>query len=85
MKKVSYQISVPVNDGTQESIRLTDSYVVCEESELYTKLESVKSRAYNGEVAVEDIPDELKEPTQLDRIEAQTTYTAMMTDTLLEA
>lgn len=24
------------------------------------------------------------EPTQLDRIEAQTTYTAMMTDTLLE-
>lgn len=25
-----------------------------------------------------------KSPTQLDRIEAQTTYTAMMTDTLLE-
>lgn len=28
-------------------------------------------------------PDD-KEPTQLDRIEAQVTYTAMMTDTLLE-
>ena len=30
----------------------------------------------------EDIPD--PEPTQLDLIEAQVTYTAMMTDTLLE-
>ena len=30
----------------------------------------------------EPVPD--PEPTQLDRIEAQVTYTAMMTDTLLE-
>lgn len=29
-------------------------------------------------------PPELDEPTQLDRVEAQATYTAMMTDTLLE-
>lgn len=28
--------------------------------------------------------DVIEEPTQLDRIEAQITYTAMMTDTLLE-
>lgn len=33
---------------------------------------------------VEEEPIE-EEPTQLDRIEAQVTYTAMMTDTLLEA
>lgn len=32
---------------------------------------------------VEEVPIE-EEPTQLDRIEAQVTYTAMMTDTLLE-
>ena len=29
-------------------------------------------------------PDLEPEPTQLDRVEAQATYTAMMTDTLLE-
>ncbi len=29
-------------------------------------------------------PVEMEEPTQLDRLEAQATYTAMMTDTLLE-
>ena len=85
MKKVSYQISVSVNDGTQENISLTNAYVVCEESELEVKLESVKSRAYNGVYSVEDIPDEPQEPTQLDRVEAQVTYTSMMTDTLLES
>lgn len=47
-------------------------------------IEIAKERSYNGEYAIEDIPDEPHEPTQLDRIEAQTTYTAMMTDTLLE-
>ena len=31
------------------------------------------------------IPELEPEPTQLDRIEAQITYTAMMTDTLMEA
>lgn len=29
-------------------------------------------------------PDETPMPTQLDRVEAQTMYTALMTDTLLE-
>lgn len=32
----------------------------------------------------EILPDETPIPTQLDRLEAQTMYTAMMTDTLLE-
>lgn len=35
------------------------------------------------EIVPEEDPIE-EEPTQLDRIEAQVTYTAMMTDTLLE-
>lgn len=41
----------------------------------------------NGYTA-EEVPDEPEptpSPTQLDRVEAQATYTAMMTDTLLEA
>ena len=40
--------------------------------------------AYNGEIIVEDIEDPVTEPTQLDQIEAQVAYTALMTDTLLD-
>lgn len=41
--------------------------------------------ADNGEYSVEDDGiEEIVEPTQLDRVEAQVAYTAMMTDTLLE-
>jgi hypothetical protein len=49
-------------------------------------LEIAKKEAYNGEYAIEDDgqPDLTQEPTQLDRIEAQIAYTAMITDTLLE-
>lgn len=43
-----------------------------------------KAEAYNGEYTIEDDGVvEVVEPTQLDIIEAQVTYTAMMTDTLL--
>lgn len=44
-----------------------------------------KREADNGEYTIDnDSIAEAIEPTQLDRIEAQVTYTAMMTDTLLE-
>ena len=48
--------------------------------------EIAKKEAYNGEYTIEDDgqPEPAEEPTQLDRVEAQVTYTAMMTDTLLE-
>ena len=48
--------------------------------------EIAKREAYNGEYTIEDDgqPEPEPEPTQLDRVEAQATYTAMMTDTLLE-
>ena len=32
---------------------------------------------------IPEIPEPETEPTQLDRVEAQVTYTAMMTDTLI--
>lgn len=32
---------------------------------------------------IHEIPESVKEPSQLDRIEAQVTYTAIMTDTLI--
>lgn len=46
--------------------------------------EIAKKEAYNGEYTIEDDgEEETVEPSQLDIIEAQVTYTAMMTDTLL--
>ena len=48
-------------------------------------LEIAVKEACNGEYTVEDDGvEEVAEPTQFDRVEAQVTYTAMMTDTLLE-
>jgi len=45
--------------------------------------EIAKAEAYKGEYTIDD--DGLQElPSQLDAIEAQVAYTAMMTDTLLE-
>ena len=48
--------------------------------------EIAKLEAYNGEYSIEDDgqSESAETPSQLDIIEAQVTYTAMMTDTLLE-
>lgn len=44
-----------------------------------------EKEAYNSEYSIEDDGiEKIVEPTQLDIIEAQVAYTAMMTDTLLE-
>ena len=48
-------------------------------------LEIAKKEAFDEEyIFGEDDSPIIGSPTQLDRIEAQITYTAMMTDTLLE-
>lgn len=49
-----------------------------------TNEEIAKKEADNGEYIIEDDGQPETSPTQLDRVEAQVTYTAMMTDTLLE-
>ena len=48
--------------------------------------EIAKQEADGGVYTVQDDgePEETAAPSQLDRVEAQVTYTAMMTDTLLE-
>lgn len=45
-----------------------------------------KAEAHNGEYTIEDDgqPDPSSIPSQLDRVEAQVNYTAMMTNTLME-
>lgn len=48
----------------------------------YVTAMSENREAYDAAMAEQEQPE--AEPTQLDRVEAQATYTAMMTDTLLE-
>ena len=43
-----------------------------------------QENGYTFEAVIISEPEPEPEPTQLDRVEAQATYTAMMTDTLLE-
>ena len=89
MKIIKYKfLSCEINHGTEEEPNIEqvilDKEIECSADAYESSLAIAQAEAYNGEVTVEDIPDEEAAPTQLDIIEAQVTYTAMMTDTLLE-
>lgn len=87
MKKIIYKfLSAEINHGTEEQpdieqIFLEKSMTWSEANEAIAKRE-----AHNGEYEIVDDgqPDPADTPSQLDVIEAQVTYTALMTDTLLE-
>lgn len=80
MKKIKYFIFQGLSESG-EDIVFPASISYSEANE-----EIAKAEAYKGEYTIEDDGEtEFEaEPTQLDAIEAQVTYTAMMTDTLLE-
>lgn len=84
MKVLKYRLMTEVNYGTEEQPKIEQvlSAVTMGWSETNEKI--AKAEAYNGEYTIEDDGKPEPAPTQLDRIEAQTTYTAMMTDTLME-
>lgn len=84
MKIIKYQLCTKVNRGTEDTPQIEQifSSVTLGWSEANEKI--AKAEAYNGEYTIEDDGKPEPAPTQLDRIEAQTTYTAMMTDTLME-
>ena len=84
MKVIKYQLCTEVKHGTEEqpNIEQVFSEVSLGWSEANEKI--AKAEAYNGEYTIVDDGKPEPAPTQLDRIEAQTTYTAMMTDTLME-
>ena len=86
MKNIKYKfLSCEINRGTEEAPVMEQ--ILLEKSMTWNEAneELAKQEAYNGEYTIEDDGVEgVNEPTQLDRVEAQATYTAMMTDTLLE-
>ena len=85
MKFLKYNLCTKVNSGTEESPVWEEvlSPVTMGWNEINE--ETAKKEAYNGEYTIEDGGIEaIEEPTKDDRFEAQLTYTAMMTGTLLE-
>lgn len=88
-KVISYKLlSTELNPGTPEAEKIfLDVNIECTEENLESCIRVAKREAYDGRYSIEDssIQEFANEPTQLDKIEAQVTYTAMMTDTLLEA
>ena len=94
MKKIVYQRQIPAETTTlpngeiivsREAYLRTEKLAFTERSKEIQIAEALKY-SYNGEYTIEDDgePEPEPEPTQLDRVEAQAVYTAMMTDTLLE-
>lgn len=84
MKVIKYQLCTEVNHGTEDEPKIEQvfSAVTLGWSEANEKI--AKAEAYEGEYTIEDDGEPEPAPSQIDRIEAQTTYTAMMTDTLWE-
>ena len=86
MKIIKYKfLSAEINHDTEENPDIDQ--IVLDKWMGWNEVneEIVKAEAYNGEYTIEDDGVEVFDtPTQLDRIEAQITYTAMITDTLLE-
>ena len=83
MKALRYRMMTEVNHGTEEQpdIQQIFSDVAMGWNEVNEEI--AKREAYNGEYTIEDDGKTGPAPTQLDRIESQVTYTAMMTDTLI--
>lgn len=84
MKIIKYQLCTEVNRGTKDEPQIEQVLSDVTLGWSAANEQIAKAEAYNGEYIIEDDGKPEPAPTQLDRIEAQTTYTAMMTDTLME-
>ncbi len=85
MKIIKYNLCTRVNRGTEEAPAWEDILSPVEMGWNASNEAIAHKEAHNGEYTIEDDGVvEVAEPTPMDRIEAQVTYTAMMTDTLLE-
>lgn len=86
-KIIKYKIlSAEINHGTEENPNIEQIFLPKTIPYSEANEEIARREAHNGEYTIEDdgTPEPEAAPTQLDRVEAQVTYTAMMTDTLLE-
>ena len=87
MKKIKYKICNRFNRGTEESPVWVEHLLDKRLPYYEANMEIAQKESYNGEepeIFDDGKPEPPETPSQLDAIEAQVTYTAMMTDTLLE-
>lgn len=85
MKILKYNLCTRVNHGTEEHPQIEEILSPVTMGWNEANEETAKREAHNGEYTIEDDGVvENTQPTQMDIIEAQVVYTAMMTDTLLE-
>lgn len=82
MKVIKYQLCTEVNHGTKDQPNIEQVFSAVTLGWSAANEQIAKAEAYNGEYIIEDDGKPEPAPTQLDRIEAQTAYTALMTDTL---
>ena len=88
MKIIKYKfLSAEINRGTEEEPNIEQQFlekiIKCKTKAIFDANYPIAEReAVPGSIEVTG-EFEPEEPTQLDTIEAQVTYTAMMTDTLL--
>ena len=85
MKIIRYKfLSCEVNHGTEENLDMEQVFLEKFIAWSEANVEIAKREAWGGEYTIEDDGvEESTEATWQDTIEAQVTYTAMMTDTLL--
>lgn len=84
MKIIKYQLCTEVNRGTEQEPEIEQIFTAVSLGWSEANEAIAAAEAHNGKYTIEDDGKPEPAPTQLDRIEAQTTYTAMMTDTLME-
>ena len=79
-KILKYNLCTIINRGTEEEPKIEEILPPV------TMGWNEANEEINGEYTIEDdgLPEPVNAPSQLDVIEAQVAYTAMMTDTLLE-
>lgn len=85
MKIIKYQLCTEVNHGTEDAPNIEQVFSLVTLGWSVANETIAKAEAYNGEYTIEDDGEPEPAPTQIDRIEAQVAYTAMMTETLLES
>ena len=79
MKILKYNLCTRINHGTEEEPKIEEILSPVEMGWNEANEEIAKREAHNGEYTIEDDGiEEVVEPTQLDRIEAQVAYLAMM-------
>lgn len=82
MKQITYKLKTEVNYGSEETPDIvqisTKKEILCTEEKLEANLALARAEAYNGEVTVEEVPDETSAPTEAEKLRADVDYLLMM-------